>query len=76
MRNKTDWYPATINPIRSGWYEVRYSGYHTVHRQYWNGKNWLAFSEGNLLTSMGMFNDCWRGRTTQAARSHTKRKVQ
>lgn len=36
---KTQWFPAYVNPIRKGWYEVKGCNACCVtHR--WNGKQW------------------------------------
>ncbi len=40
MIKVTEWYPASVKPVREGWYERRY-GIVGIYMQYWNGNIWL-----------------------------------
>jgi hypothetical protein len=71
----TNWFPASVKPVRVGWYEVGHSEFvHPRNRyfltgrlRYWNGASWRA---GWLLDKVSVFGEHethrWRGisRTT------------
>lgn len=70
----TEWYPATIKPVRKGYYEVRNDPtvilpkkvrLNIAKYRYWNGSYWITYKESNELSIMGAFGDChqWRGIT-------------
>lgn len=62
---KTPWFHASVNPVRDGWYEVRYYGRDRDFRlRYFQAGIWrtapggftIAFGEGTLAPG-----ECWRG---------------
>jgi len=70
--SKTEWMPATIKPVRTGWYEVTDDLHHNsamhLHgtRRLWDGKKWCA---GWLHESVSIFglhqSHKWRGLTKE-----------
>ncbi len=42
MSEVTDWYPASVKPVRVGWYECQFH-IGTLIR-YWNGNIWVSDS--------------------------------
>lgn len=64
---RTPWYPASIKPVRVGWYEVSYyrvgmpEGRVVDGRRYWSGTRW-KFGPRGLVCAMGChLQDAWRG---------------
>jgi hypothetical protein len=57
----TPWYPATVKPVRVGWYE--YTGWglsvRFFDRRYWTGKGWRFSWERRSYS--GLQGDEWRG---------------
>lgn len=47
---RTPWYPASVKPVRSGWYEVKISN--CLRRRFWCGDGWL-YAEFGGFTSFG-----------------------
>ncbi len=65
-QRRTPWYPASVRPVRVGWYEVSYHRPNRAQRvvdgrRWWNGQRWL-FGRVGLQCAMGCDpNDAWRG---------------
>lgn len=64
---RTDWYPATIDPVRIGWYECRYYDYDIPQLYWWDGFLW-RYGPEEPLTAFGnggadAENESWRGLT-------------
>ncbi len=57
----TPWFPATVKPVRVGWYE--YTGWglgaRYPDRRFWTGKGWRFSWE--LRSHLGLPDDQWRG---------------
>ena len=61
---RTDWYPATINPVRPGWYEFAYAMLAVPgDMKHWDGQKWTSYSF--VTKSIYDFHmsgtDYWRG---------------
>jgi hypothetical protein len=68
----TEWFPATVNPVHIGYYEVRYSWekedekYPSMH--FWDGQKWQFdegldgyLSWGNPIYQKEILKEFWRG---------------
>lgn len=75
MSAVTPWFPAAINPVRRGWYEVRNkTPLHWNARgklvgrpfRYWSGHRWLTAEPGISWSEVSIFSTHpeheWRGR--------------
>lgn len=70
---KTKWYPASLKPVRVGYYEtMRYEvAYEAegLHKLYWNGTHWeYAYNvyfcrKGDYACMIASAGDKWRGLT-------------
>ena len=67
---KTDWYPVEVNPVRSGYYEVRNNPDYAIprsvrlnsaKRRYWDGKTWRVWKGGNQSVMGSHYGHQWRG---------------
>lgn len=61
----TDWFPATIDPVRTGWYECRYFDTDLPQRLWFDGALW-RHEPGGDTTYFGNDGDeaereSWRG---------------
>ncbi len=63
MSKVTEWYPASVKPVRGGWYECQYSGEGGSYIRYFDGQEWRYSSRGNLcaFALSGFPRDQWRG---------------
>ncbi len=63
MSKVTDWYPASVKPVRVRLYDCRYYGDapHVRSRYFWDGIHWRRGGPAGTLMSFGMFGDQWRG---------------
>ncbi len=67
MPATTDWYPASVDPVRIGEYEARYwseeqQGYGRVFRLRWTGARWQFPGRLAFRSSFGVSRrDQWRG---------------
>ncbi len=60
---RTLWYPASIDPVRAGYYEVSYWGTMPPEERYWNGNTWL-YHKASVYCLFGQKeSDKWRGLT-------------
>lgn len=61
---RTQWFPASINPVRVGWYDVRCRhrmyGY-PEERIWFNGSKWGYSPDTTAPCSFGRSCDSWRG---------------
>lgn len=39
----TPWYHVSINPVRKGWYEIRFHLKDTPEMRWWGGRRWHLF---------------------------------
>ena len=66
-REKTPWFPASIKPVRDGWYETRI-GIHIRMRRFFDGQ-WYVRSYASDSMGVSVFGrgchtqDEWRGFT-------------
>jgi hypothetical protein len=71
MSKYTPWFPASVRPVRVGWYMAKGCFWDNRNNprlyvmRYWNGRNWEWASPfiGGRLTSASMVpgSDKWRG---------------
>ena len=60
----TPWYPASIKPVREGWYEVKMVGIPEIEKRYWNGTYWQFSKKDDRSSMFGDWTgDQWRGLT-------------
>lgn len=62
----TGWYPMSINPVRVGWYELRFwifqrGEFSGPCRRYWDGRRWSYETHGQRAIVITI-DDEWRGR--------------
>jgi len=61
---KTDWFPASVKPVRAGWYERDWGSMCTDDEayDYWNGRNWF-YGDGfwRSVCYSAPNNKKWRG---------------
>jgi len=70
---RTDWIPASVNPVRAGMYECFYydpngsEEYQFIVKRKWTGSKWIN-SKGAVPTCFfgTVEGDCWRGLTKKA----------
>ncbi|MFM0439270.1 hypothetical protein PQQ84_22615 [Paraburkholderia strydomiana] len=64
----TEWFPADVNPVRDGWYEVIYGGRGDSEMRYYDGSDWLlAPDRAADECCFGLYGDTWRGLTEKAS---------
>jgi hypothetical protein len=72
----TEWFPATVNPVHIGYYEVRYSWEDgrdpRPTRYWWDGEAWRFCKDATGELTWGsreyenISDEYWRGQTEQS----------
>ena len=58
----SEWFPATMRPVRSGWYEVRFGLVGGARMLFWNGRLWVSDDVSRAPWRATIFpEDEWRG---------------
>jgi len=73
---RTDWYPATINPVHPGWYEFAYALIPIPgDMKYWTGQKWMSYSfRTQTMHDFPIYDhDYWRGLAAPAVMPKEKR---
>lgn len=63
MSKRTPWYPASVKPVRVGWYEFKCAGLIGFTEARWDSNAW-RFTDDNVLIPIP--GDEWRGLTRPA----------
>jgi hypothetical protein len=64
---RTEWFPAEMNPVREGWYEVSYRSSNESEMRYYDGSDWLIMPDSSPgECCFGWIGDTWRGLTEKA----------